>query len=292
MNKSVANARRLLLAVVALAAGACVSCSGDDDSPVPPGPGGAMDSGADAEAGDAAVADAISKDSPADAYEDRDGALEAEADAPPAPCPDDMALVGEACVDLYEAPNRVGELPLVMYHLVEADAWCTARGKRLCYDDEWQTACEGPDGWNYPYGDSHQPGTCNDDKTWLTYNQTLLNGWPSNVSTPEIESLGELLDAARAGSASAKAAADHIEWLYQGAAEGEHPACTNDSGVFDLCGNVEEWTLRRDGGATDFHGNLKGRYWAESRTCQSNVTVHGDYFRFYEIGFRCCRDPN
>jgi len=63
------------------------------------------------------------------------------------------------------------------------------------------------------------------------------------------------------------------------------------AGAYDLCGNVEEWTRRRDGGEPQFHGKLKGRYWAETRTCQNGVISHGDGFRFYEIGFRCCRDP-
>jgi formylglycine-generating enzyme required for sulfatase activity len=80
--------------------------------------------------------------------------------------------------------------------------------------------------------------------------------------------------------------------LYQGAAAGEHPECVGAAGVFDLVGNVEEWTTRRDGGSgPDFSGALRGRYWAESRTCQSSVTSHGNAFRFYEIGFRCCLDP-
>jgi formylglycine-generating enzyme required for sulfatase activity len=79
--------------------------------------------------------------------------------------------------------------------------------------------------------------------------------------------------------------------LYQGEGGGENAGCVNEYRVFDLVGNVEEWTRRADGAGTDFHGALKGRYWAESRTCQSTVTTHGDTFRFYEIGFRCCAAP-
>jgi hypothetical protein len=79
--------------------------------------------------------------------------------------------------------------------------------------------------------------------------------------------------------------------LYQGAGGGDTTACVGAAGVYDLVGNVEEWTRRRDGGTVNFHGNLKGRYWAEFRTCQSGVTTHADPFRFYEIGFRCCFDP-
>lgn len=79
--------------------------------------------------------------------------------------------------------------------------------------------------------------------------------------------------------------------LYQGTAAGERPDCVAEAGVEDLVGNVEEWVRRRDGGdGPQFSGALVGRYWAESRTCRSRVTSHGNAFRFYEIGFRCCRD--
>jgi sulfatase modifying factor 1 len=201
-----------------------------------------------------------------------------------------MLPVTGACMDRYEAPNVAGGLPLVMYTFVEAEAWCGARGKRLCFDDEWQEACAGPDQLAYPYGDTRVPGQCNDDKVWRAYDQPLLNGWPTSASSPTVGSLDELLAAARAVSATAAAAADHVASLYQGTGGGDLTGCVGPAGVFDLVGNVEEWTRRRDGGEPQFHGMLKGRYWAESRTCQSGVTVHGDGFRFYEIGFRCCRD--
>ena len=208
------------------------------------------------------------------------------------PCPADQVRVEDVCLDRYEAPNRAGALPLVMYTFVEAEAWCAARGRRLCFDDEWTRACEGLDAWAYPYGTTHQPGVCNDEEIWRTYSPSLLSAWPPSVSSPEATSLETLLDAARGVSTAAAGSADHIEWLYQGEPSGDATGCTYaDEGVYDLCGNVEEWTRRRDGGYTDFHGNLKGRYWAETRTCQSNITSHGDYFRFYEIGFRCCSDP-
>jgi len=209
-------------------------------------------------------------------------------DTDPAPCAEDMVLVGDTCMDLYEAPNVAGALPLVMYTFVEAEAWCDARDKRLCYDDEWQGACEGSAGFLYPYGSVHLPGTCNDEEVWRTYSQTALNGWPMSASGVGIESLEDLFTAVRVAGGST--AAEHVEWLYQGEGSGDNRGCVGEAGVYDLVGNVEEWTRRRDGGEPDFHGNLKGRYWAEVRTCQSNIKSHGDYFRFYEIGFRCCRD--
>jgi hypothetical protein len=210
---------------------------------------------------------------------------------PPGVCPDGTVPVDTTCMDLYEAPNIAGALPLVMYSFNEAEAWCGARGKRLCYDDEWTHACAGVDGWPEPYGPTRVPGECNDAHVWRVYNQSLLNGWPNGVSTPDVTSVSDLLDGARAIGPAAAAAADHVWSLYQGAGGGDTTGCVGAAGVYDLVGNVEEWTRRRDGGAPNFHGNLKGRYWAEARTCQSGVTTHADPFRFYEIGFRCCIDP-
>ena len=269
-----------LAAIFAL--GSC--SSGDDDEPgASPGSGGLGGSAA-ADAGDVGVdMDA------ADAIDAPESAPDVE---PPAACSADMLLVEAACIDRYEAPNQVGALPLVMFTFDESEAWCQARGKRLCFDDEWTRSCEGPTGTTYPYGDQHVAGICNDDETWKLYDQSKLNGWPWTVSKPNVESLAQLLEATRAVSASAKVAADHVEMLYQAEPNGSNGGCAGPDGVFDLCGNVEEWTRRRDGGSgKDFTGSLKGRYWAEARTCQNAVVNHGNAFRFYEIGFRCCKDP-
>ena len=148
-------------------------------------------------------------------------------------------FVGSTCVDLFEAPNVAGALPLVMFHFNEAESWCSSRGKRLCYDDEWTAACEGPQATSWPYGDQNEPGLCNDDKTWKAYNQTVLNGWPWSLQTDTITSLDQLLDAARSKGASAATAADHVEALYQATPSGSKAGCVGPAGVFDLTGNVE-----------------------------------------------------
>jgi formylglycine-generating enzyme required for sulfatase activity len=251
-------------------------CSGGEDGPSPAAGGSG---------GQDAAVETPDADAASDSVPGEDGVTTP-------PCPDEMRLVGAACIDRFEAPNRAGELPLVMYTFYEAEAWCAARDKRLCFDDEWTASCAGALGLEYPYGNEHEPGRCNDEQTWRLYDQSQLNGWPLSVASPAVESLKELLDAARAVSVSGQVAADHVEWLYQAEPAGENAGCTGADLVFDTQGNVEEWTRRRDGGdGPDFSGNLKGRYWAEARTCQGNVKTHGNGFRFYEIGFRCCRDP-
>lgn len=212
---------------------------------------------------------------------------------PPAPmqssCPKGMVKVERFCMDRYEAPNRKGALPLVMYTFEQAEAWCSTRGKRLCYDDEWTRACAGPRNWPYPYGATRQPGRCNDDKVWRRYDGALLRRWPRSASNANIRSL-EQLYAQAAGTSSGAESVEHVQELYQGTPGGQKRGCGGHYGVYDLVGNVEEWTRRRDGSGM-FQGRLKGRFWGEARTCQSGVSNHGNAFRFYETGFRCCMDP-
>jgi formylglycine-generating enzyme required for sulfatase activity len=177
-----------------------------------------------------------------------------------------------------------------MYNFDDAAAWCQARDKRLCFEDEWESACAGPKDLAYPYGRDWDPGVCNDEETWIVYSQSTLNDWPSDAANPQVDSLAELWESARSEGA-AESVVNHLQELHQGEGGGDNAGCVGPPGVYDLTGNVEEWTRRRDGGTASFHGNLKGRYWAETRTCQSNLTSHGDGFRFYEIGFRCCWEP-
>ncbi len=210
-------------------------------------------------------------------------------------CPSDMVSVpspsGKVCMDRFEAPNLVGEQPFVMFTFPEADTWCQARGKRLCYDDEWTFACGGLENRTYVWGNDLGASTCNNRKTYRPYDQDEVGKWPAGVNGPSIANRAAQFAAAAMVSPTAAEGAAHIESLYQAEGSGAYPSCVDEWGVYDLTGSVEEWTRRRDGGEPGFHGSLKGRYWADTRTCQSNITSHADAFRFYEIGFRCCRDP-
>src|SRR6185503_5886369 len=103
-----------------------------------------------------------------------------DAAQPSGPCPADMKPVGSACMVRFEAPNQAGAKPLVMYSFDEAEDWCESKGKRLCFDDEWEQACGGEAQNDYVYGDAREPGRCNDAKVWRVYDQSKLNGWPSD----------------------------------------------------------------------------------------------------------------
>lgn len=169
-------------------------------------------------------------------------------------------------MDLYEAPNIKGERPLIMQSALDGEVWCSERGKRLCTEGEWTDACEGPEVFSFPYGTAWEPGRCNDGKPYVGRNEDLLNLWPKRKGLLEVER------------------------LWQGSVSGAHEGCVGFHGVFDLTGNVEEWTRRSDPQGAFAHV-LKGRFWSgKAWTCREGVYNHADRMFYYETGFRCCMD--
>ncbi len=63
-------------------------------------------------------------------------------------------------MDVYEYPNRQGQVPVTALTWTEASEKCDAAGKRLCSAYEWEHACTGPTGNRYPYGDRFIEGAC------------------------------------------------------------------------------------------------------------------------------------
>jgi formylglycine-generating enzyme required for sulfatase activity len=186
-------------------------------------------------------------------------------------CPSTMVRAGPFCIDRYEAPNRRGARPFVMQSANDANAWCSDHHKRLCTEDEWIGACQGEERRTYPYGNEHVDDRCNDDKPWQKVDEALLAKWPS----PE-----------------AKA---HAKEIYQATPSGSKRKCTSEAGARDMTGNVEEWVLRTRDHANNYPYILIGCYWAgcyggNKPTCHSTNNAHGPEFRFYETGFRCCKD--
>lgn len=167
-------------------------------------------------------------------------------------CPADMAPAGWTCVDRYEAPNIEGALPMAMQSAEDGVKWCRERGKRLCTETEWETACRA------------SSGPCNNDKQWRPWNRKTVDQ-PSEIAR-----------------------------LWQGVASGLYPECRTPSGIFDLRGNVEEWVVSKPAGprvkARDWPYALKGGWWSKITACHKVNDTHEPSFRFYETGFRCCKD--
>lgn len=183
-----------------------------------------------------------------------------------------MVLVGDFCMDRYEAPNLLGALPLAMQTAQDGEAWCEARGRRLCMEAEWLRACEGEAKSAYPYGDVYEAGRCNDDKTWISPDWGALASWPSETAKAEASQ------------------------LYQADPSGERAGCVSAEGVHDLTGNVAEWVLRSFPTQNNYDHVLKGCYWSKcyggsNPSCAFVNGAHPGAFRTYEAGFRCCLGP-
>jgi formylglycine-generating enzyme required for sulfatase activity len=175
------------------------------------------------------------------------------------------------CIDEYEYPNEPGAKPPVMFDFFEAGAACSAVHKRLCYEREWVTACEGPQEKPFPYGYLRSSKQCNFDNRWVDPNLSRVY-----ANDPEIQ---------RA----------ELERLDRSVPSGQMPGCVSDYGVHDLTGNVDEWAMAdfdRPHRRSKFSA-LKGGAWGHVRNaCRPVTTSHGPDFRYYFIGFRCCSDPH
>jgi hypothetical protein len=162
-------------------------------------------------------------------------------------CPEEMATIekGKYCIDKYEYPGKKGTIPEVNVTYEEAADICAKSGKRLCTEQEWQTACRGDEKgkWNYPYGSRFEVQRCN------------------NVGNPYFNN--------------------------KPSASGYYETCVNPKGVYDMSGNVAEWTLA----AGKNNPYVYGGSWqnGENETkCSSKVQLQKGRKYFY-AGFRCCK---
>ncbi len=189
-----------------------------------------------------------------------DGVLSFFIDTYEASRPDaDSVLPGVAEHRACSSPDKQ---PWVNVSWTEADAACTAAGKRLCTEEEWELACAGTADNMFPYGNDYDDEACNGKD----YNP--------NCS-------GEDVDLA----------------LPTGTDYGCPPpgdnACESEFSAFDMSGNVEEWTATQvlldppsyqvRGGSFDSVGL--------GLTCQFDFTVLTESASAPFLGFRCCRDP-
>jgi len=209
-------------------------------------------------------------------------------------CPPSMVLVGTFCIDRYEATLTVvatgqpwspywnpgatpvrarsakSSVPQAYVSGTQAAAACAAAGKRLCTDAEWLRACQGPGGTTYPYGDAYVAGRCNDTRAvhpavelfgtndlWVfTYlDHPCLNQLPASLAET---------------------------WT--------RAACITAEGVYDMVGNLAEWTADpagtfRGGDYVSASLNLNGA------GCLNRTTAHDSGYHDFTTGFRCCADP-
>ncbi|MBV8760433.1 MAG: SUMF1/EgtB/PvdO family nonheme iron enzyme [Deltaproteobacteria bacterium] len=203
-------------------------------------------------------------------------------------CPAGMAKIDTFCIDRYEAAlvddtgkpwspyhnpaghavkavSLRGAVPQGYISQVQAAAACAAAGKRLCSDTEWLRACQGPAMTTYPYGNTRQPGTCNDARAQHPAQQlygTTASWIYSHLDSP-------CLNQEAAGLALT----------------GGNPGCITAEGAFDMMGNLHEWTA-------DPNGTFRGGYYVDTvlngNGCLYATTAHATSYWDYSTGFRCC----
>lgn len=106
--------------------------------------------------------------------------------AQPLFCPPDMFLVDmppgkkgkpffKVCVDRYEYPNKKDQVPIASVSFLDAKKYCESQGKRLCSAEEWEWACAGLEGYQYPYGFNREENKCNSDTRQIEPSGVRLN---------------------------------------------------------------------------------------------------------------------
>lgn len=150
----------------------------------------------------------------------------------------------------------------------QAAAACAEAGKRLCTRKEWVTACKGRVPTLYPYGQKHWPGYCNDagvSPLGLLHHGRALHDFQS-MTDPRLNQVPGSL--ARTGS---------------------FDRCRNEYGVFDMSGNLHEWTAETAG---EFHGGYYLDTSSLGEGCEYVTDGHDRGYRDYSTGFRCCVDAS
>ena len=171
------------------------------------------------------------------------------------------------CIDKYEYPNHEGEKPLILQSWYDADKACRSIHKRVCKNHEWTLACEGPERLPYP-----------------------LEGYIRDSKACHIDERGPMIDEKRFYSAQRD---EEIARIDRREASGARPGCVSPFGVYDLTGNIiDEVDHQRDGDPRP-RGLWKGGNWGEWRQrlpARRIPRVHAAWFRYYQLGFRCCTE--
>jgi formylglycine-generating enzyme required for sulfatase activity len=156
---------------------------------------------------------------------------------------------------------------------VQAAAACAQAGKRLCTLTEWLAACQGPNGWTYPYGNSYMAGACNEGRATNPVNDCFGSG--SNVFTYS--------------NMNSPCCDDQPNTVAPG---GSFPRCRSYFDIYDLHGNLHEWV---DATTATGNGIFKGGFFVDATIngpgCRYATTAHAKTYHDYSTGFRCCANP-
>ncbi len=225
--------------------------------------------------------------------------VETEAESARGPCPPNMSFIEtdarSFCIDRYEgalversadgespfspyltvpghkvrAVSQPGLVPQAYISMNEAQEACHASKKRLCTEDEWVTACQGPTPTKYPYGDDYKESACNDHG-----DAPLPKVFPDKANE-------ELFGRSCMNDPRLNQTRHTV------AKTGAYSKCKNSFGVFDMVGNLHEWV-------DDPNGTFRGGYYLDTHIngdgCAYRTIAHDASYHDYSTGFRCCAD--
>jgi hypothetical protein len=171
--------------------------------------------------------------------------------------PPEMVKLGDYAIDKYEYSDHgrhAGRDPMVNVSWSEAQLLCERQGKRLCTGTEWVEACRGLESNVWPYGKTADPNACSTGK----------------YVTKGIEKLFQPASIGKVGSM---------------------PKCVTPSGIFDMSGNVWEWTSGKN--TENPKPNERLAFGGSSFSSPENAkcsdkTPYDMSKRFLTVGFRCC----
>lgn len=174
----------------------------------------------------------------------------------------------------YRAVSLKGRVPQGYISGAQAQAACRNAGKRLCEAAEWLRACSGPSRQPYPYGRDYRLQACNEhsrDPKHTGPLQRLHRGKPAyDLATMNDPRVNQLPDTV--------------------APAGAHEACATSDGVYDLVGNLHEWTAEKNKGNGVFRGGYYNEAELNGSGCAYKTTAHLFEYHDYSTGFRCCAD--
>jgi hypothetical protein len=149
------------------------------------------------------------------------------------------------------ACSRAGVLPWANVTYEEAAAACEAAGARLCTGAEWTAVCDGGAGQAYPYGAMYSENACNGG---------------GNDTDPDTAGVQDAL-----------------------LPTGSLAMCVR-GGVYDLSGNLKEWTQDGDPNLRPVRGGGFETNPPAGLTCGQVGDLKPGGFRAENLGFRCCLD--
>jgi Sulfatase-modifying factor enzyme 1 len=158
-------------------------------------------------------------------------------------------------MDIYEFPNKEGELPRRRVSFAKAERTCLRNGKRLCTADEWEAVCRGSKAMRYEFS--------NDGNESHHILNTRCNTLPLGVKRKGVAKSGAM-------------------------------DCVNEMGIRDMTGNVWEWVDNKNGGPFRTLKGSSYQYNDDYTTqCATNVLlldVQIQKLKLPSVGFRCCAD--